>query len=196
MEFIRQEINGVPSIPDILDSIRKAELLYATKIDRMTKLYNNKACDESLFNLYKQGLETQKIERLRFPIAKYITTILSNYMLGEPPRYEYVSGAPEETDTILEEARTLYRRQSKSRLDKELKKQCGKTGFAYELVFYDGDTLTPKSVQLPVKETLVVFDYGIERNSLYAVHHFRKDKKTYSVMVYTNDLIIEYETRS
>lgn len=77
-----------------------------------------------------------------------------------------------------------------------MKRQCGKTGFAYELVFYDAESLTPKSVQLPVESTFVSFDYGIERNSLYAAHYVRKDKKTYAVYVYTPELVIEYETRS
>ena len=195
MEFIRQDIIE-PTPHDIVSAINKYDRLYSEKIDLMEKLYDNYVDDECAFNLYKRGIDTERIERLRFPVARYITTILCNYMLGKSPRYDHATDASSGTGAILEEAARLYRRQSKVRLDKELKRQCGKTGFAYELVFYDAETLTPKSVQLPVKETFVVFDYAIERNSIYAVHYVRRDKKSYSVSVYTAEQIIEYETKS
>lgn len=196
MEFVRQYIQGEPTPADVVAGLYKADGFYADKIKAMTRLYNNCADRETLFSLYKRGLDTERIEKLRFPIARYITTILANYMLGEPPRYSAVPDAPAETDGVLQSTTRLYGRQSKGRLDKELKRQCGKTGFAYELVFYDAESLTPKSVQLPVESTFVSFDYGIERNSLYAAHYVRKDKKTYAVYVYTPELVIEYETRS
>lgn len=196
MEFVRQDIRGEPTKDDIIAGIQKYDELYKCKIDRMTKLYDNCLSDGDVFSLYKRGLDTEKVEKLRFPIARYITTILCNYMIGKQPRYDAVTDAPSGTQEVLDEATRLYRRQSKARLDKELKRQCGKTGFAYELVFYDGETLTPKSIQLPVDETFVVFDFGVEKNSLYAVHYVRKGKERYGVFVYTDELVIEYETRS
>lgn len=195
MKFIRQDISE-PKPSDVVSAIDQYDSLYSEKINRMTKLYDNYLDEKCVFNLYKRGLDTERIERLRFPVARYITTILCNYMLGKSPRYDHATDASNGTGAILEDMTRLYRRQSKVRLDKELKRQCGKTGFAYELVLYDSETLTPKSVQLPVKETLVVFDYSIERNSLYAVHYLRKEKKKYLVYVYTAEQIIEYETQS
>lgn len=196
MEFVRQDIRGEPTREQVAQGLIQADDLYARKIDMLTKLYDNYADENCAFNLYKRGLDTERIEKLRFPIARYITTILSNYILGEQPRYHYAADADGGTGDVLEQTQRLYRRQSKGRLDKEIKRQCGKTGFAYELVFYDAETLTPKSVQLPVEQTVVVFDYGIERNSLYAAHYIRKSKKLYAIYVYTDTLVIEYETRS
>jgi len=196
MEFVRQDITTEPTPKDVVSALNKYERLYSEKIDGLTKLYDNYVDDSCAYNLYKRGLDTQRIEKLRFPIARYITTILCNYMIGSQPRYYADKEAPGGTDELLDAATHLYRRQSKVRLDKELKRQCGKTGFAYELCFYDAKTLTPKTVQLPVKETCVVFDYGIERNSLYAVHYVKKESGTFAVRVYTVDVVIEYETRS
>lgn len=196
MKFVRQDIRGEPTPTLVAQAIEDSHNLYADKIDRLTKLYDNDAADSDAFNLYKRGLDTERIEKLRFPIARYITTVLSNYILGEPPRYWHADDAAGGTAEMLEKTQRLYRRQSKMRLDKEIKRQCGKTGFAYELVFYDAETLTPKSVQLPVRDTVVVFDYGIERNSLYAAHTIRKSENEYSVFVYTDSHVIEYRTRS
>ena len=196
MEFVRQDIKEEPTPKDVIAAINKSERLYGEKIDELTKLYDNYVDDSCAYSLYKRGLDTQRIEKLRFPIARYITTILCNYMIGSQPRYYADKDAPGGTDELLDEATHLYRRQSKVRLDKELKRQCGKTGFAYELCFYDVDTLTPKTVQLPVKQTCVVFDYGIERNSLYAFHYVKKESGAYAVRVYTAEEVVEYETRS
>lgn len=196
MEFVKQEIRGEPTAADVVQALNKADALYSDKINTLTKLYDNYIGDSAAYNLYKRGLDTERIERLRFPIARYITTILCNYMLGKQPHYGHIADAPNVVEEVVEETIRLYRRQTKSRLDKEIKRQCGKTGFAYEVVFYDPETLTPKSVQLPVKETCVVFDYAIERNSLYAVHYVKKANKEYAVYVYTSELIIEYKTRS
>lgn len=196
MEFVRQDIRGEPTPADAAAALNEARTLYAKKIDKLTRLYDNNCDETELFSLYKRGLDTERIEKLRFPIARYITTILCNYMLGESPRYYAVTDAPSGTEGALEQVVKLYRRQSKGRLDKEIRRQCGKTGFAYELVFYDADTLTPKSVQLPVRDTVVAFDYAVERDSLYAVHYIRKAKRLYAVYVYTDQWVIEYETRS
>lgn len=196
MEFVRQDIRGEPTPKDAVDALNKYDRMFGNKIDRMTKLYDNYVDESSVYSLYKRGLDTERIEKLRFPIARYITTMLCNYMLGNQPRYLSDKDSPGGTEDLLEEAVRLYRRQSKVRLDKELKRQCGKTGFAYELCFYDTETLTPKTVQLPVKETCVVFDYGIERNSLYAVHYVKKNASLYAVTVYTAESAITYETKS
>lgn len=196
MEFVRQDISESPTPAQVVQAINKAGALYSAKIDALTKLYNNYVEDETAYNLYKRGLDVERIEKVRFPIARYITTILCNYMLGKQPSYNRITDASDDVSVVVDETVRLYRHQSKARLDKEIKRQCGKTGFAYELVFYDDDTLTPKSVQLPVKETCVVFDYAIERNSVYAVHYVKKSKNEYSVSVYTNEEIINYTTRS
>ncbi len=196
MDFVRQTQGCEPTPSNVVSALNKYERLYSDKIDKLTALYNNCFDNEKLFNLYKRGMDVEKIEKLRFPVARYITTILCNYMLGQQPHYNQTNDADANVGRLLNDASAIYRRQSKGRLDKEIKRQCGKTGFAYELVFYDNETLTPKSVQLPVENTFVVFDYGIERNSLYAVHYIRRDNKMYSVFVYTNEIVTEYETRS
>ena len=196
MEFVKQNIRGEPLPADVVKAISKAETLYSSKVDAMTKLYDNYAGESAAVTMYKRGLDVESIEKVRFPIARYITTILSNYMLGKQPRYSHIADSAADVQDVVDETVRLYRRQSKQRSDKEIKKQCGKTGFAYELVFYDSEKLTPKSVQLPVKETCVVFDDSVERNSLYAVHCVKKSWKGYSVSVYTATDVIEYSTRS
>lgn len=196
MEFVKQNISESPVPADVVRAINKAQRLYSEKIECLTKLYDNYIGDKEAYNLYKRGLDTERIEKVRFPIARYITTILSNYMLGKQPMYGHITDSPNEVATVVDETVRLYRKQSKTDLDKEIKRQCGKTGFAYEYVFYDSDKLIPKSVQLPVDETCVVFDYGIELNSLYAVHYVKQDNKDYKINVYTNEEIIEYSARS
>ena len=83
MEFVRQDISESPTPAQVVQAINKAGALYSAKIDALTKLYNNYVEDETAYNLYKRGLDVERIEKVRFPIARYITTILCNYMLGK-----------------------------------------------------------------------------------------------------------------
>ena len=109
MDFVRQTQGGEPTPSNVVSALNKYE---------------------RLFNLYKRGMDVEKIEKLRFPVARYITTILCNYMLGQQPHYNQTNDADANVGRLLNDASAMYRRQSKGRLAKEIKRQCGKTGFA------------------------------------------------------------------
>ena len=54
MKFVRQDIRGEPTPTLVAQALEDSHNLYADKIDRLTKLYDNDAADSDAFNLYKR----------------------------------------------------------------------------------------------------------------------------------------------
>lgn len=197
MDYIRhdrrQEITPAVVAKKINEYLQDNE----ERIERLHDLYNK---EEVTSEEYKRGLDHDTIERLSFPIARYITTMRTNYALGKPVKYEVSRDATTSVDGLIEDIRKVYRRQSKDRLDKELKRECSQVGFAYELVYVpaqkttDAETVV-KSTKLPSESTVVVFDTTVERDSVFAATWTQADDKSpYHIYVYTDTEVIEYET--
>ena len=195
MDFIRMTRGENGVTPEM---IAKAVDEYIRHIQPTVKdlralYYDNKIH----FDEYKDGLTTTSIEKLSFPIARYITTIRTNHMLGNPVKYEQAQDAESNVEATLTEIKRAYKRQSKDRLDKELKRECGRCGFAYEVMFVsekDGKAVV-KSAMLPTECTLVVFDDTVEKDSIFACTWYQPDEQTpYTVTVYTDTEIITYES--
>lgn len=195
MKIIQRIEGKEPSPQDVVKAIGCYRAGWLPRIERLESLYRL-ACP--MLNVYKNGVEDKTEKVLSFPIAKYIATISANYVLGDPPVYAPAADLPEEEaegiTAALGEIKSLYRRQTKRRLDRGIKLQCSKTGFAYEYVFV-GKDLEPRSCMLPVESTLVVFDDELESDSIYGVTWIREDKQQYRIVVVTETEEIVYRSR-
>jgi SPP1 family phage portal protein len=191
-KFIRQKVDGTPTPEDIVKAWEEYSECYAVHFERMDKIYDPVINDTVIF---KRGLDNETIEKVKFPIARYIVTILSNYMLGDQPKYSAYDDADSIIESFVHYIKTAYRRQAKRKTDKCLRTTSGKYGFSYELAYYDEDSLTPKSIELPPEYTFVVFDYSYERNSVYAVNIAATGKNEYQIYVYTDEERIVYKAK-
>lgn len=194
MDYIRMTRGEAVTVHMIAQAIEE----YCQRIQPTVKDLRNLYFDSKIhFDDYKDGLSTTTIERLNFPIARYITTIRTNHMLGNPVKYEQAQDAESNIEASLTEIKRAYKRQSKSKLDKELKRECGRCGFAYEVAFIadKNGSLQVKSAMLPTENTLVVFDDSVEMDSIFACSwHQPNTNAPYTVTVYTDSEIMEYET--
>ena len=194
MDYIRMSRGEKVTVQMIAQAIAEyCQSVQPTVRDLRSLYFDNKIH----FDEYKDGLSSTTIERLSFPIARYITTIRTNHMLGNPVKYEQAQDAESNIEGALTEIKRVYKRQTKSKLDKELKRECGRCGFAYEVVFITDKDGSPvvKSAMLPTETTLVVFDDSVEMDSLFACTWYQPSAKApYTVTVYTDSEIVEYET--
>lgn len=197
MEYIRIKRDTEITPKVVAKKVMEYQADQENRLLRLHNLYHyTGVLDEEM---YKDGLRKISIERLSFPIARYISTIRTNYILGKPIKYEASQDAEGGVEGMLEEVRKAYRRQSKHRLDKELKRECSQVGFAYELTYLAPKTtnnkteVVVKSCMLPSESTFVVFDDTVERDSVFAVTWIKpSDDLPYTVTVYTDITVTEY----
>ena len=193
MDFIRIDANTEVAPKVVASKIAEYLRDQENRLDRLHQLYHYNGAD--IAEEYKDGLRKTSIERLSFPIARYITTIRTNYILGKPIKYEPTQDAEGNLESLLDEIKRTYRRQSKHRLDNELKRECSQVGFAYELTYLapkDKGVVT-KSCRLPSESTVVVFDTTVDRDSVFAATWYRlSSKDPYHITVYTANEVVEY----
>lgn len=161
------------------------------RYEELSALYDSYASSSD--ETYKNGVDRILVDRAFFPIAEYITTIRSSYLLSEEPKYESVDTDDETTSQGIGRLLEIYRRQSIEDVDYALRQTAGRYGSAYEYIFYDGKTI--KSKPMPYIQTLVVFSDDLARKSLYGVT-WTQFGEMYTVYVATDTRIKTYETRS
>jgi len=115
--------------------------------------------------------------------AKYITTINTGYLLGNPVTYK---ARDEKIDIspILEE----YQKQTISDLDAEIAKDLSIFGIQYELIYNDGNNVVSKDID--VRNAICVYDNTVQHKKMFGIiYEFGKDiaGKTFSdITVYSN----------
>ena len=193
--IIRSIAEKNPSVDQVVSAIREYKNGWIPSIEELGELYRTADKEDAIYRI--AGVSTHQ-ERLFFPIAKYITKIITNYTLGEAPLYGYHTEEDEQVDVDIDETlnavKRLYRRQSIRKHDNELKLEAGKYGFAYEIVYVDDQDNLPRTKLLPADSTLVVFSDDFRQESLFAVTWLAITKKEYKVFVYTENESIVYRT--
>ena len=130
-----------PTLGQIVAAIREKRK-EQNRYEELNALYDSYASlsDET----YKNGVDRILVDRAFFPIAEYITTVRSSYLLSEEPKYESVDTADEMTSHGIGRLLEIYRRQSIEDVDYALRQTAGRYGSAYEYIFYDGKTIKSK----------------------------------------------------
>jgi len=125
-------------------------------------------------------------ERKNTPVinlAKYITTMATNYLVGEKVEYTYNGKARETFDAILD----LYKRQSIPLHDKKMAKTTSISGVSYELSYMSSDEKpVPKIAIISEYNAEIICDNTVENNCLYGLHFFELDDERTMIEVYDN----------
>lgn len=191
--MIYQRLKGEPTPQDVVNAIH----LYQSQLDdfeRLKEEYDSGNRKER--EQYKVGLDKDWMERINFPIASYIVTIKSNYILGNDPIIEPIDKSDTQTKAIIDKIVQLMRGQSIARHNKDLRDNCGIYGQAYELIFFSPKKKKPRIKLLPTETTCVVFDPDSEDDSSLYGATWRKFDQIYTIQVYSNNYTYVYESKS
>lgn len=122
--------------------------------------------------------------------AKYVTTFMQGYILGNP--VEYVN----EDKDLIEKIVDFQNKNNEDYHNGLLETDLSIYGRAYELIYSDEDS-KPRLTKLEPENTFVVYDDTIAKNSLfgvriYQIQYSETDKKSF-VEVYSEDKIYYYQ---
>ena len=115
-------------------------------------------------------------------LAKYITVMATNYLVGQKVDYSYKGEEGKQTfDRIID----LYKRQSIATHDKKMAKIMSISGVSYELAYMSSDdNPVPKVADLSEFEAEIICDNTVEHNCLYGLHFFKADDNKTIIELY------------
>ena len=124
-------------------------------------------------------------------IAKYITVMATNYLVGKKVEYSYNGTVGKETfDKIMD----LYKRQSISMHDKQMAKTMSITGLSYELTYMSSDEKpVPKVAIISEYDAEIICDNTVENNCLYGLHFYETDDNKTIIELYDNTYKTTYQ---
>lgn len=155
------------------------------RYDRLQRYYDG---DHDILERNKDdGLSNNKLVT---NLAEYITDMSAGYLLGNPVKYQASEGV--DISAIEKE----YKLQSITDLDYDIAENSSIYGIDYEYVYMNEDSL-PRSAELDVRNTIMVYDNTVEHSKLFAVNYRPvysgngNKPDSYDVMVLTRTHIIE-----
>lgn len=106
------------------------------------------------------------------PYARYITTLMTGYFIGEPIAYT------SENEVMLETLQELYGYSDEPSVNKDLAKNQSIFGVAFEIMYIDKDG-NPRFKALPSEGMIMIYDTSIEEELIYAIRYWEeKDIET------------------
>lgn len=171
------EKNTQPTIENIQKWIKK-HLENKSNYDRKHAYYNG---EHDILKAKKEATQPNNTPVLN--LAKYITTMATNYLVGQKVEYTYrkEGDATETFDKIMD----LYKRQSIHAHDKSMAKTASISGVSYELSYLSSDDKpVPKTARIDECEAEIICDNTAEHNCLYGLHFFYVDDKKTIIELY------------
>ncbi len=156
MIFTAQE--GTPLTKDLIE---KAIAWNERKRSDYDELANYYIGEHNI--LYRQKPLSSKNSKLVINHAKYITDTNVGYMLGKPVEYS--------SELDIDPVKEQFRQQNIPRVDRELAKKASKFGRAYDLTYNDGNNI--RTVDLDVRNCVMIYDDTVQHNEMYAVVYKR-----------------------
>lgn len=158
-------------------SITQAFLEWQNQLYRYNRLYRYYVGDHDI------SRREYDSPRAVSNLCRYITKVVTGYMVGNPPSYECADG-----DTGGEDIIDLYKAQNKTVVEAGLCKTMSIYGSALELV-YLGDDGVPRSTVLDPTEGFVAYENDVEEDSVFgAVVYAKRDETNsqyYEMYLYT-----------
>lgn len=142
------------------------------------------------------GLPNNKLAHA-FP--RYITTMASGYLAGQPVKYTV---SDEADQTALEELNHYYNACSIDSVDSELAKDASIYGKGVCICYMgDANIIRPMATTVDPRDAFVVYDDTVEHKPLFGVHMYKRyiengEKLTQIIDVYTEDACIRFEGES
>lgn len=124
-------------------------------------------------------------------LAKYITVMATNYLVGKQVDYSYNGEQGKETfDKIMD----LYKRQSMPMHDKHMAKTMSISGLSYELAYMSSDEKpVPKVADISEYDAEIICDNTVEHNCLYGLHFYEADDNKTIIELYDNTYKTTYQ---
>ena len=174
--------DGTPNGKTLLNGIQE----FRAGLDRMRTLEAAYKNDHAICNRVRD--KKLPNNRMAHGYAKYITTLASGYLIGEPIAYtaDNDNAQNEALQAILE----AYRHTDIDSVDGELATAASIYGVAVEIVFAD-ETAEPRSASIDPKTAFVIYDDTVLNNPLIGVHIVRTydnnhQPSGYAVTAYTD----------
>ena len=169
-------------------SINDAFMQWRDQISRNNRLYRYYVGDHDIESKNYEG------PRAVSNLCRYITKVVTGYLVGNPPSYEC-----EEGDEKAAEIIDIYTKQNKSVVESNICKTMSIYGSALELV-YLGDDGKPRSTVFDPSEAFVAYMSDVEEDSVFgAVVYFKKDvsdAEYYEMHLYTQTDIQKWRSMS
>lgn len=164
--------------------IAKHKELYK-KFEENHDYYNGK---HRILDLNKQDKPNNKPV---INLAKYITVMATNYLVGKKVEYSYNGATGKETfDKIMD----LYKRQSIAMHDKQMAKTMSISGLSYELSYMSSDEKpVPKVAVISEYDAEIICDNTVEHNCLYGLHFYKADNNKTIIELYDNTYKTTYQ---
>lgn len=149
--------------------------------------------------LKREKDDSLKNNKVMINHAKYITDTNVGYLLGNPVDYQI--GTNEEGEPLydIDPILDAYKKQTINDLDTEIAKDISIYGKQYEYV-YANDEAEPRSCELDVKNTIVVYDDTVEHKKLFGINYraiYQGDKfKYYEIIFADKNVIRKYKSTS
>lgn len=167
------------TIDEHCDEIKRFEML--------EDYYNGK---HSILNRTKR-VKSASNNKLVINHAKDIVDFFQGYVFSKPVTYYNLEEQILDCYTLIDE----------DSHNTEMSLSMGIYGKAYELIYLDeiDGKMIPQLVTLNPKDTFVVYDTSYQQKPMFGVTYFanrniENDIINYTVMVYTEDMILTYET--
>ncbi|MDO4548185.1 MAG: phage portal protein [Clostridia bacterium] len=174
----------------MLFSCVKEHMGEVSRYERLKRYYEGRGDVKN--RVRTQGLPNN---RICHGFARFISTMASGYLAGKPVKYE-ARGA----GAVVEDIIRHYEDCDMHSVDAELARLASVYGKACEIVYAD-ERARPMSACLPASECFVVYDDGIRREPLFAVHIAARQKADGSddglrLDVYSKTRICRYEVEN
>lgn len=187
----REHLNGdgLPTA-EMLRSVLAEHHIDAQRMGRLADAYDAKS--QILTRVRRDGLPNNRIAH---PYARYITTIATGYLIGQPVAYS-VSG---DSDT-LQQVQDAFRRGSEAAENTQIARDQSIYGKGVEYVHVDADG-NPHTTAVSPLNAFVVYDDTYDMRPLFGVYYLPKRRADgtqdgWHVWVMTDRLVLAYATDS
>lgn len=179
-----------------LDQLEAQFNAHSESLGRLEKLQEYFMGEHDILSRTKQGSAPNN--QIVSNHAKYITTMLTGYFLGNP--VSHVASTKEADDDVLT-LNMLYRMRYLGTHDYLIAKKASIMGVAYELMYISPDEQrevegmpAPRLHNLDPRQTFLVRDNDLEETVKAGIHYNVIGDDEYRVYVYTDSQIITYIT--
>lgn len=162
-EYLTEE--GLPP-PEMLRTVLAEHRAGLERLRRLRAAYDAKG--PILDRKRREGLPNN---RLAHPYARYITSIATGYLIGQPVAYS----TPEDSET-LQRIQDAFRRGSEAAENTQIARDQSIYGKGVEYVHVDTDSLTPHTTAVSPENAFVVYDDTCDAAPMFGVYYLQRRK--------------------
>ena len=155
--------DGLPP-PEMLRTVLAEHRAGLSRLEKLRAAYD--ARGPILDRKRRDGLPNNK---LAHPYARYITSIATGYLIGQPVQYSM----PDDSET-LDRIQDAFRRGSEAAENTQLARDQSIYGKGVEVVHLDTDQLMPHTTAISPENAFVVYDDTCDAEPMFGVYYLPK----------------------